>query len=155
MKKLFRTLLTAIIAIGALCACVFAAACTNDGKDTKSDYNFTVVYADGKAVNGNTDGAQELPDNNGNPLNKVRIQMCYQLCEEYTSKTGKSIDENGKISFSQQQINEIFGSQTDVTEFTFHIWNVKDCPGGEKGSYVIAVNGKGDYTLTLNDNYAE
>lgn len=150
MKKLFKSLLIAIMAIGAVCACAFAAACT--GGTTESDYNFTVVYDDGSPVNGNTDGAQSLPDNNGNSLDKVRIQMCDTGCVEYTNKTGKSIDANGKISFSQQQINEIFDSETDVTEFTFHIWNVKD---SSADSYVIAVNGKGDYTLILNADYAE
>ncbi len=142
MKKLFRTLLTAIIAIGAVCACVFAAACAQQDSEVKSDYNFTVVYEDGKAVNGSTDGV------NGE---KVNIQMCLESCIEYTLNGGNTVDGNGQISFSQQQINEIFGSETDVTQFTFHIWNVKDC----EGSYVIAVNGKGDYTLKLSDAFKE
>ncbi|MDE7380284.1 MAG: hypothetical protein K2N14_04445 [Clostridia bacterium] len=141
MKKIFKTLTIAIIAITAIFACAFGAGCNTDNykEPAKSDYNFTIVYADGKPVNGDTDGA------NG----KVVTQIC----------SGKNClpldlqniypDSHGKLNLSQEQVNEIFSAAItvngDITEFVFHVIGVKGC----KNDCEIEVNGKNDYTITL------
>lgn len=141
MKKIIRTLTIAVIALVSVFACAFAAAC-GDGKEGNSDYNFTIVYEDGTAVNGQTGGA------NGG---KVATQICLP-----ESEGGKCVplslptinifpDENGKLSLSQAKVNELFGSTTDVTVFLFHVMAVP----GYKADCEISVNGKNDYKITL------
>ncbi|MDE7084291.1 MAG: hypothetical protein K2O81_03515 [Clostridia bacterium] len=138
MKKLFKIFAIAAIAVAAAVACVFAG-CNKNSGESKSDYNFTIVYEggakDGQAVNGQTDG---------NINGKVATQICTDQC------IGLPLanifpDENGKLSLSQARVNELFGSDTDVTEFVFHALNVT----GYKTDCEVAVNGKGDYTLKV------
>ena len=140
MKKIIRTLTIAVIALVAVFACTFALACNggNDDGGKKSDYNFTIVYEDGTAVNGQTDGV------NGG---KVGTQVCTKVCISLDLK-GIYPDKNGKLGLSQSDINKWFDSTTDVTEFAFHVLNVKDC----KDDVEISVNGKGDYKVTVTKN---
>lgn len=142
MKKLFKLLTVAILAVAAAVACVVVAGCNNKGDEgASSDYNFTIVYEDGKAVNGQTGGTDGgkvatqicLPGENG---------MCVRL-------SGFNInifpDENGKLGLSQEKVNQLFNSTTDVTVFSFHVMGVT----GYKADCEIEVNGKGDYKITL------
>lgn len=141
MKKIVKALTIMIVAVTAVFACVFAlAACT----EKSSDYNFTVVYGDNTPVKGNNGG--NATDFDGNAVTTVCIQLCKGTdCKEYTLINHKTINSKGKISFSQQEINEVFNSTTDVTEFSFHIWNVS----GDNNNYIVEVTAKGDYTLEL------
>ncbi len=148
MKKIIRTLTIAVLALVAVFACTFALAC-NGGDDnkgsTKSDYNFTIVYEDGTAVNGQTDGI------NGG---KVATQICLPesaggMCVSLNiPKISIYPDAKGKLSLSQAKVNELFGSTTDVTVFAFHVMAVP----GHKADCEVAVNGKGDYKVTVTKN---
>ena len=143
MKKIFKALTIAIIAITAAIACVLVAGCntpTDSYKEpAKSDYNFTIVYADGTPVNGEKDGesgkviTQICSGNNCLPLDMQNIYP----------------DSHGKLNLSQEQVNNIFSAAIvldgDMTEFVFHVIGVKGC----KGDCEIEVNGKNDYTITL------
>ena len=142
MKKLFKLLTVAILAVAAAVAGVVVAGCNSKGNEgATSDYTFYIQYEDGKAVNGQTGGVDGgkvatqicLPGENG---------MCVRL-----SGLNISIfpDENGKLGLSQAKVNELFGSATDVTEFSFHVMGVP----GYKDDCEIAVNGKNSYTIKL------
>lgn len=145
MKKIFKIFAIAAIAVAAAIACVFAG-CDNggDGK-TSSDYNFTIVYVggdkDGKPVNGQTDG--------GRDDGKVSTQICLPAtaggtCVDLTM-ANKYPTANGKLSLSQKEVNGLFGSDTDVTQFIFHAIGV----AGYKHDCEIEVNGKGNYELKI------
>ncbi|MDE7162869.1 MAG: hypothetical protein K2O44_02170 [Clostridia bacterium] len=140
MKKLFKLLTVAILAVAATVACVFVAGC-NGGEDGASDYNFTIVYEDGTAVNGQTGGKDG---------GKVATQICLPGEDgECVRLSGLNInifpDANGKLSLTQAKVNELFGSSTDVTVFSFHVMSVP----GYKADCEVSVNGKGDYKVTL------
>ncbi len=142
MKKIFKTLTIAILAVSAAIACAFAAGCTDKSGDAKSDYNFTIVYEDGKAVNGLKDGSLDgvvmtqicLPGENGS---------CIPLHPDF------KVDENGKLSISQAKINEFLqeltGTDKDVTKFVFHVMKVPN----HKADCEVAVDGKGDYKVIV------
>lgn len=146
MKKIIRTLTIAVIALVATLTCAFAVAC-NSGKDsdTSSDYNFTIVYEDGTAVNGQKDG---LAATGG----KVTTQICIDTNCLPLSLQNIYPDENGKLSLSQKQVNDIFGLaitvNEDITKFVFHVVNVP----GHKDDCEVTVNGKGDYKVTVTNN---
>lgn len=139
MKKFFKIMAVAAIAVAAAVACMFVG-CGKDGNGDggKSDYNFTIVYENGNAVNGQTDGS--LAEG------KLMTQICLpgDACLPLTS-LGLYPDANGKISISQTQVNGLFNSTTDVTVFVFHAIGVKN----HKNDCEVEVNGKGDYTLTI------
>lgn len=142
MKKLFRTLAVAIIALTAVFACAFAAGCQEKEKGyTPSDYNFTIVYEDDTPVNGQTASTTD---------GKVWIQICMLgeggMCVDLNwGANERYADEKGRISLSQSFINNCFMSETDVTQFMFHVHNVKGCVSDES----LEVNGKGDYKLVI------
>ena len=138
MKKIIRTLTIAVIALVAVFACTFALACnSNEEGATTSDYNFTIVYEDGTAVNGQKDSTAG---------GKVWLQVCTDQCVDLNVSTiNKYADENGKIGISQKDLNTWFNSTTDVTEFKFHVHNVKGC----KDDVEISVKGKGDYKVIV------
>ena len=58
------------------------------------------------------------------------------------------IDSKGRISFSQEQIDEILG-KTGVTVFVFHVFDVK---GYKSDCEVTTTNGKGDYQVDVTLN---
>lgn len=142
MKKILKTLAIAIVALAAVFACAFAAGCTGSGNSgtSTSDYNFTIVDANGNAINGQTGGA------NGG---KVNTQLCIdEICLPLALQNIYP-DENGKLSLSQKQVNELFATAMtvtgDITKFDFHVINYP----GHAEDCMTAVNGKGDYTLKL------
>lgn len=140
MKKFLKIFAIAAIAVAAAIACVFAGCGKDDDGDTSADYNFTLVYEDGSAVNGQTDGNIE---------GKVFTMICLPgdngTCILLGSQAGIWPDANGKLSLSQSQVNTFFGSSTDVTEFIFHVQNVP----GHKDDCTVTVNGKGNYSVTI------
>ncbi|MBD5632393.1 MAG: hypothetical protein HDP34_04110 [Clostridia bacterium] len=91
-----------VIALSVTCMALFATAC--DGNDDKN-YSVTVVYADGTAVNGTTDGT------GGMDGKTVQIQVCqkddptkcYQLV---------SVDANGKVTIEAEKIEAVLGTVT-------------------------------------------
>lgn len=152
MKKIIRTLTIAVIALVSVFACAFAAACGGNDDNAISDYNFTIVYEDGTAVNGQTGGA------NGG---KVATQICLPNggCVSLDLPIISIFpDENGKLGLSQTKINELFAEINgvnsykdeagNVTKFAFHVMKVP----GYKDDCGVAVNGKGDYKVTLTKN---
>lgn len=144
MKKFLKLLAVAAIAVAAAIACIFVG-CTDQGGDGggdgKSDYNFTLVYENGSAVNGQTDGSLEG--------GKVMTQICLPgengMCINLSFPAEIFPDANGKLSLSQAKVNELFTSSTDVTVFSFHAIGVT----GHKNDCEVAVDGKGDYTLIV------
>ena len=132
MKKIFKTLTVAILAIAAVFACAFTATACK-----KTDYAFSVVYEDGKAVNGQKDGDGD----NG----LVRVQICEpdKLCYPFHNKY--PIGEDGKLTLTQSQVNEILGSDSDVKVFVIHVLGVT----GHKQDCELTVNGPGNYTVKI------
>lgn len=71
MKKIIRNLTYGlIVALAIVCMGVFAACKDNDNKNDGTTYSVTVVYPDGKAVDGTKDGSGEY----GNT--KISVQFC-------------------------------------------------------------------------------
>lgn len=141
MKKIIRAFAIAVMALVAVFACAFAVGCTGDGGSASSDYNFTILYEDGTPVNGQTDSKTD---------GKVWIQICMMgeggMCVDLNfGSFQRYADKNGKLSLSQKEINDCFLSETDVTQFVFHVRNVKGCNDNVEKE----VNGKGDYTVTV------
>lgn len=152
MKKFLKILAVAAIAVAAAIACVFAGC--NNGGDSSSDYNFTIVYKggdkDGKPVNGQTDGNYTTDEefDAGITGTKVAMQLC--VGDNCLALTDHNLffGANGKFSISQAKVNNIFGSDTDVTEFEFHVIGVKDY----NNNCSVNVTGKGNYTLEVTLN---
>lgn len=137
MKKLFRNLAVVILTVCAVFACAFAvSACS------KNTYTFVIQYEDGTAVNGQTGGSDG---------GKVMTQICKN---EENGEKGKCVllslkeifpDENGKLTLTQDKVNELFNSETDVTEFSFHVTYVP----GYKTDCEFEVSGAKEYTCKL------
>lgn len=155
MKKFFKIFVTALVTAALACTVGLFAACGNGGDggdntppatDNSPKYNITVVGSDDQPIDGTTDGA------NGG---EVGIQICLPAsnCIPLNGK-GYSIGTDGKITFTQTQINDLLGklagTTEDVTAFDFHVIGV---PGYERDCFV-SVNGTGDYTLTLTPEQA-
>lgn len=152
MKRFLKIFVVAAIAVAAAVACVFAGCKKDNGGETKSDYNFTIVYEggakDGQAVKGQADGSLEG--------GKVATQICLPdgACAPLVVANIYP-DANGKLSLSQEKVNELFSTLSsvndfkneagDVDRFVFHAIGVKDY----KNDCEIEVNGKGDYTLKI------
>ena len=140
MKKIFKTLTIAILAVSAAIACAFAAGCGDKSGETKSDYNFTIVYEDGKAVNGLKDGAD-----GGVVMTQICLPggSCIPLLPDFNP------DANGKLSISQAKINEFLkdlaGTDGDVTKFVFHVIGIPN----HKEDCEVEVDGKGDYKVIV------
>lgn len=145
MKKFLKLLALAAIAVAAALACVFAGCNKDSGDsgDSKSDYNFTIVYKggdkDGQPVNGQTDGSKSD--------GKVELQICLPDASCFPLDN-YSADANGKISLSQSEVNSITFSETDLTVFIFHVIGVN----GYKHDCEITTAGKGDYTVDVTPN---
>lgn len=150
MKRLLKILAVAAIAVAAAIACVLVG-CNNGGGESSADYTFTIVYKggdkDGKAVNGQTDGNYATDEEYaaGKEGTKVPTQLCIGTnCKPLTDQ-GIFFGADGKLTLSQTQVNQIFKSDTDVTQFDFHVTNVK----GYKNDCSVSVNGKGAYKVEV------
>lgn len=103
MKTTFKKIfLTAAVVCAIICMGIFAAAC--DKKDGNADaYVFTVVYPDGKAVNGKTDGTKGPDDK----------QVMLQICDvDANSVAGYCtpltvIGEDGKLTINAKDLPEL------------------------------------------------
>lgn len=138
MKKLFKSLTIMLITVCAAVACAVAVTgCANN--NVNADYTFLIQYEDGTAVNGQT---------GGNEGGKVITQIC--MLGEGGKCIGLSMndiypDENGKLTLSQEKVNELFESEEDITNFAFHVLYVpeynSDCE--------FEIDGKNEYTCKL------
>ncbi len=141
MKRFLKILAVAAIAVAAAIACVFVGCGDKGGDSGSADYNFTLVYEggakDGQAVNGQADGNMSG--------GKVATQLCVGSSCQPLTLANIYPDANGKLSLSQAKVNELFSSETDVTEFVFHALNIT----GYKSDCEVEVNGKGNYTLKI------
>ncbi|MCM1438308.1 MAG: hypothetical protein NC131_03735 [Roseburia sp.] len=146
MKKFLKILAVAAIAVAAAIACVIVGC--NKGSDGGNDYTFTIVYEggakDGQAVNGQEDGSYDYNETTGK--GKVATQLCVgENCRPLTEPHSIFPDANGKLTLTQAKVNEIFGSDTDVTEFVFHVIGVD----GYKHDCEVEVNGKTNKNYTV------
>ncbi len=133
MKKFIKSFTVVLIAVCAAVACAFAvSACKNDDPA----YTFIIQYEDGTAVNGQTGGS------NGG---KIASQFCANGQCKHSALTGIYPDENGKITLTQAEVNELFGSTEDVTVFEFHVLNVS----GYKDDCAFEINGMKEYICKL------
>ncbi len=130
MKKLLKRVSVVLLTVCAVFACAFAvSACSKT-----TDYTFVIQYEDGTAVTAaNTMTQICVGDiNNGG--------ACYPLFAKQIYP-----DANGKLTLTQAQINEICHSETDVTEFAFHVLNVE----GYKEDCSFEINGAKEYICKL------
>lgn len=136
MKSIFKkiALLSALV-ISVVCLGLFAAAC---GEDSADAYTITLVYENGKAVNGKTDGA------NGKT---ITFQLCFADGSGCLATTAE-VDENGKASISVADVKD--------TTATYHVQlnNVPANYGGSNDDLGILetdinVSKPGSYKITL------
>lgn len=103
MKTTFKKIfLTVAVVCAIICMGVFAAAC--DNKDDNADaYVFTVVYPDGKAVNGKTDGTS------GPDEKQVRLQICDVDANNTAGfcTTPVALSEDGKLTINAKDLPEL------------------------------------------------
>ncbi len=135
MKRIFKNLTIALLVLCSALVCAFAVACNGDNEEpAAADYTVTIVYPDGKPVNGQTDGQGG---------GKVRTQICLEdgSCSPFFTENLYP-DENGKISFSQARVESGLGE--GVTTFVFHALNVEGY-----GDCSVEITAKGNHTLTL------
>ncbi|MGN1060286.1 MAG: hypothetical protein ACI4QN_00990 [Candidatus Coproplasma sp.] len=126
MKKLCKRISVVLLVACAVFACAFAvSACS------KNTYTFVIQYEDGSALN----------------LENVSTQICQGgKCIDFSLPSIQIYpDSNGKISITQTQVNDWFGSETDVTEFVFHVLNVE----GYKDDCEFQISGAKEYTCKL------
>ena len=108
MKKILTSLAIVLAVALTLCVGVFASACNNSS--TATELTVTVVYPDGKAVDGTKDG------------NGIKVQFCdadngencYQLL---------NLGADGKITQSISQLQEALEG---VENFSLHILGLPD-----------------------------
>lgn len=120
MKKLFKRASLILLTVCTVFACAFAlSACGGSNKD----YIFYIQNPDGSAY-----------------TQEVSLQICVNVCMPISDLTP---DANGKVVLSQSKVNEICGSNTDVTKFSFHVIlsNLSDFP--------VEVDGAKEYTITI------
>lgn len=111
MHKLLKRLLIGVLA-AACCLCVFAAACGDDGGSSDSTYTVKLVYADGTAVNGTTDGIEG-------------VGMFAQFCDDEQCFNPVEFNENG---IAQVKADDLPRTPThlalinaDVVNYTFTV----------------------------------
>ncbi|MGN0806675.1 MAG: hypothetical protein ACI4MC_06505 [Candidatus Coproplasma sp.] len=123
MKKLMKRISIVLLTVCAVFACAFAlSACSKS-------YTFVIQYEDGTPFNDTTASTQICVN-----------EACYPLMERNIYP-----DANGKITLTQKQVNEICGSDTDVTEFVFHVVYVE----GYADDCEFEINGAKEYTCKL------
>ncbi|MGN0807795.1 MAG: hypothetical protein ACI4MN_05050 [Candidatus Coproplasma sp.] len=104
MKKLFKRASLILLTVCAVFACAFAlSACNN------MNYTFVIQNEDGSAFT--------TPN--------TMTQICVDGDCIMLDLKGYYPDEEGKLVLTQEQINEICNSETDVTKFSFHVTNVE------------------------------
>ena len=137
MKKLTKFTLMIAMALSAIFAGVFLAACGGEETITEDDPNtfyITVVYPDGSAVNGTTDGT-------AGDGSKVYIQICDAETENACALP-KQLGANGKLSVPMSSLGAV------LQGLTRYKVNVMALPEGYTAEPVY-VNGPQSVTITL------
>lgn len=127
MKKFFKSFAIMLIAVCAAIGCAFAVTACNGG-DAEPSYTFIIQDDKGNAINGEN----------------LATQICTDQCVMLDAKQIFP-DKNGKLTLTQKKVNELFGSETDVTEFAFHVLYVE----GYKDDCEFEVKGVGEYKCKL------
>jgi len=143
MKKLFKTLLITFMAVCAACMCAFALTACSKGDDKGDDEDTSATYT---FVIKNSDGSAYTRENAKTQICEVDDGLCYPLTQDGI------YPENGTLTLTQAQVNKAFGSETDVTEFLFHVIPSSSEDYGdpnEQGHCVFKVNGPGTYTCKM------
>lgn len=124
MKKLLKRASLILLTVCTVFACAFAlSACGS------KNYTFVIQNSDGTALTTPNTMTQICVNDN-----------CFML-----DLKGYYPDENGKLTLTQAQINEICGSDTDVTKFAFHVTNVE----GYALDCIFEVDGAKEYICKL------
>lgn len=117
IKTLRRITLGAVIALAVVCMGIFAAAC--DKKDDNGEaYVITVLYPDGKAVNGQEDGTGGVkPGTDGEQGTFVQVQLC-DADNEAHCYTKLNLGADGKLSIPASELEEALEG---VNNFAVHL----------------------------------
>ena len=144
IKTLKRLTLTLAISVAVICACAFAAACNKeDDAPTGDSYVITVLYPDGKAVNGLTDGTGGVkPGSDGEAGTFVQVQFC-DADNESVCYRKLNLGADGKLSIDA---NELENAISVATNFAVHLTGL---PKGYTydNNYTVSKTSK---TLTIN-----
>lgn len=136
MKKLTKFTLMIAMALSAIFAGVFLAACGGEETITEDDPNtfyITVVYPNGSAVNGTTDGTGDG--------GKVYVQIC-DAENENSCSNPMQLGANGKLSVPMSSLGAV------LQGLTRYKVNVMALPEGYTVEPVY-VNGPQSVTITL------
>lgn len=144
IKTLKKLTLTLAISVAVICACAFAAACNKEEDAPAGDYYvITVLYPDGKAVNGQTDGTGGVkPGSDGEAGTFVQVQFCDADNEAVCYKK-LDLGADGKLSVDASVLeNAISGA----SNFAVHLTGL---PKGYTydDNYTVSKTSK---TLTIN-----
>ncbi len=109
MKTLFKSLTLAIALSLAVCVGVFAAACgdKDNNKEQGEQYSVYVVYSDGTAVNGHTDGTGY------DMATYTETSIFVQWCSGERCSTPVRLGADGKASISASKLEEALGGKPD------------------------------------------
>jgi hypothetical protein len=108
-KILKRIAFTATLVLAIVCLCSFFAACGE--KEDTSVYTVTVVYPDGTAVNGQTEGTAGSDDK------KVMVQICDATNEARCYKL-QQLGTDGVVTVDAAALEEAL---TGATSFSVHL----------------------------------
>lgn len=128
MKKLFKKLSLVLLTVCAAFACAFAVTACGEGNDKVESTNYVFVIQ-------NSDGSA------------FKSTASYQICTDSTCNpiTNVTPDSNGKLTLTQQQVNALCNSETDVTKFSFHVIGAE----GYKYDCSFEIDGVKEYTCKL------
>lgn len=129
MKKLLKKISLILLTVCAVFGCAFAVtACSAN----TNEYVFIIKNADGSAYNNTSANTQICTEGESSGCFLLTLHKIYP-------------DENGKITLSQEKVNEICSSETNVTKFAFHVLGAE----GYNADCSFEINGVGEYTCTL------
>ncbi|MDE6613108.1 MAG: hypothetical protein K2K28_00945 [Clostridia bacterium] len=114
IKTLRRVTIGAVIALSVICMAIFAAAC--DKNEDSEAYVITVLYPDGKPVNGQTAGTGGVTGN-GEQGTFVMVQLCDADNEEHCY-TQLKLGADGKLSIPVSDLEEALSG---VNNFAVHL----------------------------------
>jgi hypothetical protein len=107
MQKILKTLLITIISVAAICFACFAAGCGDKGNNTSSTYSVKVIYENGDAVNGWTDGKGGVDAVTDESLTYIYAQWCGVSTTQCADPVQLSTE--GKASISASVLKEKLG----------------------------------------------
>lgn len=126
MKKFIKRFIPVLVLL--LCLSCFCMTACGGGAST--DYVITVVYPDGSAVNGQTDGTTGMTET------KVQIQIC---AEGEQCLNPSDLGEDGKVSFPAEMVESLTGDQYKV--------QINGCPEGY--TYELQYVSPSNRTITI------